>query len=418
MTATGTDSGSRPSRPPSPAPERTPATVRTVPTSDVVDLAVDLLTAWADDRHAPDDAVRHDAGPLVLAAVTASLRPLPADLPGALADRWLRDVPGRFHAVGSFAGLGAFLAGLRAGERVVPGLAQAATSLLDGVPAWLDGVTWRTTDVAWHDYDLFQGPAGLVLAGAAAPADAPRVDRALRHLTTLCAGPGLDGLRAGTRIDPRSAFNVGRVNTGLGHGVAGVAAALRHGVDVLDEGPSCVPALRRAVDWLVEQAFVAADGLITWPPVGRDGAPAHGPAEQRQAWCYGTPGVAWVLHDAGRVLAADGPQVLAEEAMASFCRAFDPVHHLDRTRPGEHLAVCHGAAGTLAVADAFTRHTALPAAAPLCDRLDRYVTDRLDDVADLARTDATLLTGASGVLAVLLTARGADRWWLPQLALR
>lgn len=390
----------------------------TVPTAAVVDVAVDLLTRWASRGDAPHDAVRHDAGPLVLAAVTASLQPLPAGLPGALARRWLDEVPGRFHAVGSFAGLGAFLAGVRAGDRLVPGLARAAAPLLDGVPAWLDHVRWRSDAVAWRDYDLFQGPAGLVLAGAARPDDTPLVARAARHLATLCADDALTGLRAGTDVDPRSAFNVGRVNTSLGHGTAGVAAALRHAAEVLDGGADCVPALRRACDWLVEQAFVATDGLVTWPPVGRDGAPAHGPAEHRQAWCYGTPGVSWVLHDAGRVLADDGPQVLGEEAMRSFCRAFEPERYLGGAEPGEHLAVCHGAAGTLAVADAFARHAGLPEAAALRDRLDRYVTDRLAQVADLARTDATLLTGACGVLAVLLTARGGDRWWLPQLALR
>lgn len=388
------------------------------PTAAVADLAVALLERWAAGRHAPADAVRHDAGPLVLAAVVASLRPLPAGLAGALAQRWLTDAPARFHAVGSFAGLGAFLAGLRAGERLVPGLADLTGPLLAGVPAWLGGVRWRTADVAWIDYDLFQGPAGLVLAGAATPADTPRVARAARHLASLCGDDALTGLRAGREIDPRSAFNVGRVNTSLGHGVAGVTAALRHAAETLDGGDAFLPALGRACAWLVEQAFVASDGLITWPPVGRDGAPAHGPAEHRQAWCYGTPGVAWVLHDAGRVLHDDGLQVLGEEAVRTFCRAFDTERHLDRGRPGEHLAVCHGAAGTLAVADAFARHADVPEAAALRGLLDGWLTARLDEVADLARTDQTLLTGACGVLAVLLTARGADRWWLPQLALR
>lgn len=406
--------------PPLPAPHVPgPGVARApVPTATVADLAVALLERWATGDHAPADAVRHDAGPLVLAAVVASLRPLPAGLAGAVAQRWLTDAPARFHAVGSFAGLGAFLAGLRAGERLLPGLADLTGPLLAGVPAWLDGVRWRTADVAWLDYDLFQGPAGLVLAGAAGPADTPRVARAARHLAALCADDALTGLRAGREIDPRSAFNVGHVNTSLGHGAAGVAAALRHAVETLDDGAAYRPALRRVCAWLVEQAFVATDGLITWPAVGRDGAPARGPAEHRQAWCYGTPGVAWVLHDAGRVLADDGLQVLGEEAVRTFCRAFDPARHLDRAQPGEHLAVCHGAAGTLAVADAFARHADVPEAAALRDLLDRWLTDRLDEVADLAATDQTLLTGACGVLAVLLTARGAHRWWLPQLALR
>ncbi|WP_345027551.1 lanthionine synthetase LanC family protein [Cellulomonas oligotrophica] len=272
-------------------------------------------------------------------------------------------------------------------------------------------------DVGWADYDLFHGPAGLVLAGAARAADTAVVAPAARHLAGACDA-ALSGLRAGTDVDPRSAFNVGRVNTGVGHGAAGVASALRHAAETLDDGQQYLPALRRVCAWLLEQAYLTDDGLVTWPPVGRDGAPATGHADRRQAWCYGTPGVAWALLEAGRVLHDPDLRTLGTEAMASFCRVFDPDLHLEAHGSAEGLAVCHGAAGTLAVADAFARHADLDAAAVLRASLLAHLARHADDVRAVAATDMTTLTGASGVVATMLVAQGAARDHLPQLTLR
>lgn len=381
-------------------------------------LAQRLLEAYADPRNGSRNTSRHDAGPMVLAAVAASVGILPAELGRSVARRWVDDSPGQFHAVGSFGGLGGFLAGVRFGAIVDDELAAFAAVLAGEIPRWIEGVHWRTSEVAWHDYDLFFGPAGLVLAGAASASDTALVERAARHLARLCDDRWLTSLRAGTEIDPRSAFNVGRINTGMGHGVTGVASALRHAAQTLDEGDRYLPALRRACAWLVDEAYLADEGLITWPPVGRDGAPASGNADRRQAWCYGTPGVAWTLWDAGRVLGDDSLQILGKEAMRSFCLAFDPEQHLDIHKPDEELSVCHGAAGTLAVADTFARVADLPEAVRLRDFLDRYLHDRVERIEAIATTDMTILSGAGGIVAVMMAARGGSRVWLSQLALR
>ena len=44
----------------------------------------------------------------------------------------------------------------------------------------------------------------------------------------------------------------------------------------------------------------------------------------------------------------------------------------------EELAICHGAADTLAVADAFARYAALREGTELRDRLDQYLVDCVD----------------------------------------
>jgi hypothetical protein len=175
--------------------------------------------------------------------------------------------------------------------------------------------------------------------------------------------------------------------------VAALSAALPH-------LPDARPAVHGLAAWLAAQRF--ADG--SWPGLvpGRPGG--------RQGWCYGTPGVAWALWAAGTALVHSGLRAAAVDAVETLCATFDPDRHLDH----DPLAVCHGAAGVLLVADAFARHAGSPAAAALRAALTGYLTDRLDEV---TRLDATLLAGAPGVLAALLTSAGGDRGWLPCLAM-
>ena len=381
-------------------------------------LAGDVLQRYASGERESRCIYGHDSGPMVLAYVAGSVGAIPNHLARQVARRWLDELPDHIESLGSFGGMGGFLAGVRAGIAIDDDFSSLYERLLDKTSAWLSDVQWRTSSVAWVDYDLFRGPAGLVLAGAAKGHRAAPFVPAAQHLAHLCDDPGLEGLRAGTEIYLPSAFNLGRINTGMGHGVAGVASALRHAAETFEDGGNYVPALRRACDWLVEQAYLGDRDFITWPAVGRDGEKASGAVDRRQAWCYGTPGVAWTLWDAGRVLGDASLQVLGEEAMRSFCRLFDIDFCYPMDDSAEEFAICHGAAGTLAVADAFARYAALQEAARLRDELERYLLDRVDRIADIARTDMTLLGGAGGILSAMLSARGGARSWLCQLALR
>jgi class I lanthipeptide synthase len=384
----------------------------------VIGLADDILDRYGAAEGGSPGIYGHDSGPMVLANVANSAGAISDDLLRRVARRWLNDLPDQINYLGAFGGLGGFLAGVRAGIVIDEDFSSLHDRLVDQTSLWLAGVRWRTSSVAWVDYDLFRGPAGLVLAGATNKgATAPFVPAA-RHLALLCEDSRLQGLRAGTEIDPRSAFNIGRINTGMGHGVTGVACALRHAAETFEDGSNYRPALRRACDWLVEEAYLADGDFITWPPVGRDGARPSCVADRRQAWCYGTPGVAWTLWDAGRVLGDPSLQVLGEEAMRSFCRVFDADFNFHIHDISEELAICHGAAGTLAVADAFARYAALREAAELRDQLNQYLLDRVDQIAYIARTDMTMLSGAGGIVSVMLSVHGGTRSWLSQIALR
>lgn len=386
--------------------------------ASVVRLAGDVLERYAAAERGSKRIYGHDAGPMVLTNVAHSVGAVPKDLLQQVARRWFDELPRAIHSLGSFGGMGGFIAGIRALIAIDNEFSSVSDGLIDQTRRLLGGVQWRTSEVAWVDYDLFRGPAGLVLAGASSTSPTDPFVPAARHLARLCDDPGLEGLRAGTEISPPSAFNIGRINTGMGHGVTGVASALRHAAETFEDGSDYRPALRRACDWLVDQAYLADRDFITWPPVGRDGARASGGANRRQAWCYGTPGVAWTLWEAGRVLGDPSLQVLGEEAMRSFCRVFEPDFSFHIYDIAEELAICHGVAGTLAVADAFARYAALREAAELRNQLDQYLLDRVDQIADIARTDMTVLSGAGGILSVMLTVRGGARSWLCQIALR
>jgi hypothetical protein len=385
--------------------------------ASVVSLASDILEDYASAQPGAKTIYGHDSGPMVLANVAHSVGAASDDLRELVARRWLDELPDQISSVGAFGGLGGFLAGVRAGIGIDDGFSLLYDHLVNHASRWLVGVRWRTSAVAWIDYDLFHGPTGLVLAGATSTGPTEPFVPAARHLARLCEDPSLEGLRAGSEISPRSAFNIGRINTGMGHGVTGVASALRHAVETFEDGGDYRPALRHACDWLVNEAYLADGDFITWPPVGRDGAMAAGVADRRQAWCYGTPGVAWTLWDAGRVLDDASLQLLGEEAMRSFCRVFDTDFCFPIDDINEELAICHGVAGTLAVADAFARHAALREAAELRDQLDQYLLDRVDQITEIARTDMTMLSGAGGIVSAMLIAHGGDRNWLCQIAL-
>jgi hypothetical protein len=389
----------------------------TTAAADVMEVAVEILEIYARADHGGPNRCGYDSGPMVLASLAYSAGVASDDLARQVVGRWLRELAEHVHSAGAFDGLGGFIAGVRAGATVDPQLSSLADRLIDQTPRWLQDMQWRSSLVAWRDYDLFNGPAGLLLAGAARGSTVPFV-RAARHLALLCDQPSLERLRAGTEIDPRSAFNIGRINTGLAHGVTGVASALRHAVETFDNGDDYRPALKHTCDWLVQEVYLADCGLITWPPVGYEGKNPSFAVDDPQAWCYGTHGVAWALWDAGRVLEDSSLQMLGEEAMRSFCVVFDEERFIARPDVGETLSICHGAAGTLAVADAFAHHTHLREAASLRNRLDNYLMNRVDEVAKLARADMTMLNGAGGIMSVLLTAGGGSRAWLSQLTLR
>ena len=173
-------------------------------------------------------------------------------------------------------------------------------------------------------------------------------------------------------------------------------------------------AIGHLADYLVRMQIRDQRGIITWGYADMPDAPS---ARPRHAWCYGTPGIAWQLVLAGRVLQRAELVAAGMTAMDSICQAWDDDLHLDTTTAGDRLALCHGAAGVLAVADTFAVHTGLPAAQSLAHHLAALIEADLDAVQRWASFDATTLTGATGILAVLLSRDPQRRTWLHAVGL-
>ena len=377
------------------------------PTSELVGAAEHVLASWT--AAAAAGTTGADIGPVVLAALVPD-----GEVAREATCAWVRAGARGSGRVGLFGGTSGVLAGLRLLADRHPHAAQAAERAATAV-----GNTpprWRTSAVGFDDYDVVGGPAGVLLAHLTGtrPVRPEHLLPAVTHLVGLTATGFRIGAHAG---HPLVGWAQGGVVTGLAHGVAGPVAALGMALPHLPDVPD-VPdpriALHRLASWLADRRFTDRRGVVSWP--GRVPAPAPEGEVRRQGWCYGTPGIAWALWSAGHALVRSGHTAggelcaVATEAMRTLCTAYDPGFHLDH----DPLAVCHGAAGVLLVADAFARHAGAPAAAALRDQLAADLTGRLDEVTHL---DATRLSGAPGVLAALLTAAGGDRGWLPCLAL-
>ncbi|MDN5747706.1 MAG: hypothetical protein L0H64_04205 [Pseudonocardia sp.] len=380
-----------------------------------MDLALLVLDEYGRSTRRSDGGI--DAGPAVLAGLCTILGPAPTVEVGLAAlRRWLQHSSSGAGHPALCGGMAGILLGATTAQAVDPSLGAlrdlVRTALTDATTARL----WRTTPLAWRDYDVVSGPSGVVLA-LAADGQGP-VGPAARHLVSLCTDNLLSGLRFGDGLgDPRVQWGLGQVNTGLAHGVAGVAAALTAALSA-GADPEFRQALRRVCDWLVDQAGTDRYGIVTWPPAGGSGHRSSDEPSRRQAWCYGTPGISWMLHEAGEVLDAPELRACAATAFASYCAAFDPDFHLDTAPVSSRLGVCHGAAGVLAIADAFALHAGEARASALGAELEALLLAHSDDVIALAASDMSLLTGAAGVLAVLLSRTSPTRTWMRAIALR
>ncbi len=386
-------------------------------------LADRALRGWLAAAGASEASPRSsDPGPALLAMLLAEADDTSAsrDLARRALTDWAHGV-GRGQRAASLhsGGLAGVLAGLRLGAATLPGLGAHADRLADRLREVDAARRWRRREVAFTDYDLITGPAGCLLARCvAASPSRDDIDPYLRQLLALTAEPDLSRLRVGAYQDhPLLGWTQGHVNIGMGHGLAGVLCALTAALRRVGPEPELVAAVRRVAGWLRVRSYQDPLGIRTWQPADLpDGPPAA--AQPRQAWCYGAPGVVWALWDAADALADRELADWSLAAFASFAAGFDERFHLPGRDVADQLALCHGAAGVLAVADALRRHAGLAAAGEVRERAASHLLARADEVEALTARNLALLGGGAGVIAALLTAAGGDRGWLPCLGLR
>ncbi len=124
-------------------------------TDTVGGLANDILERYAATERGSKSIYGHDSGPMVLTNVAYSVGAVPADVLQRVAQRWFDELPGSIDSLGAFGGLGGFIAGVRALIAIDHEFSRVADDLIARTRRLLAGVQWRTSAVAWVDYDLF-----------------------------------------------------------------------------------------------------------------------------------------------------------------------------------------------------------------------------------------------------------------------
>ena len=321
-----------------------------------------------------------------------------------------------------------------AADRLAAGRGRYGNLLesIDGVLIEAAGVRaarLRTTmGLPVREWDLISGLVGIgvyLLARRDVPPARAALEQVLGALVDLsCDGTGI--ARWTTPAEHlfgylRDHAPAGCVNCGLAHGVPGPLAllslALRDGVEVTGQAD----AIRRLATWLSAQARPGAAGP-DWPaaiPVDASADVSAGDADlppARPGWCYGNAGVARALWLAGS--AVDDPErttlALGAIRQALARQAAD--------RPLSAATFCHGIAGLAHVgvrigADAGADDVGAGAQNLCIELIRRFDAGGALGYRDLAAggddqlvevDDPTLLSGASGVALVLLTA-ASDR---------
>jgi hypothetical protein len=193
-------------------------------------------------------------------------------------------------------------------------------------------------------------------------------------------------------LEQRTDAPHGYWNLGLAHGTPGVIALLARYVAAGIDRARAARLLDAAVEFLIDAEPVEPRGR--YPTWHAEGGTAPSTARARLAWCYGDLGVAVALLAAAT---ARGHTPWRDEAL-ELARAC-------ARRPdtgARELGICHGAAG---VAHLFNRLYQATGEPELGDAARAWLSRALAMRASVdTTTDATLLTGSTGVALVLLAA--------------
>lgn len=156
---------------------------------------------------------------------------------------------------------------------------------------------------------------------------------------------------------PDPAFDGGHGNLGLAHGITGplalLSSTLLWGITVPGQRESIVRILHWVDTWQQEQ-----EERAWWPEWVTHPEHTTGTTRRthpgRPSWCYGTPGISWAQHLAGRALHDHERRRKAELALHGC--ATDPAQQAHLSSPG----LCHGRAGLHLILDRIAEHADLP----------------------------------------------------------
>lgn len=234
----------------------------------------------------------------------------------------------------------------------------------------------------------------------------------LQYLTELCKVDDNGIPQFAIQADKSQLFRLVKsskiryVNLGLSHGIPGILLVLLRAYEAGIAVPKQLEAIRYLAEYLFESCVITADDSF-WEAqkiigIGKDKA-----VPARDAWCYGTPGVAYSLLIAARVLKQEKMRELAVESMKQS---------LSKLRDVISPTFCHGLSGLCCLARKFYEYTKdeyfYEMYMKLLDQILELYSDEnpfgfidkeLEKGKVVDKNEIGLLTGTSGVLLTILS---------------
>lgn len=274
-------------------------------------------------------------------------------------------------------------------------------------------------------FDTISGASGLgryLLRSRSVSYLAPLIEPVLQFLIDLTKPIQVHGRTVPGWFTPselhlmdrdKQSFPMGSFNCGLAHGVPGPLALLsiayNNGIEITGQ----YSAIEYMTEWLLNSQEEDEVGAY-WPhiiPFEYDKRTAgHRLQRQREAWCYGTPGVAFALYTASLSLKNSS---LKQHATQAFIQSVS--YEFDKKEMSSP-SICHGLSGLLLMCQRMWSNSKAPELEPLILRLTTELLQRFSPEYPLGFKDAEpeatgsmrwltkagLLEGAAGIGSVLL----------------
>lgn len=250
-------------------------------------------------------------------------------------------------------------------------------------------------------YELIRGGAGIYIALSASGAvDAcDTIAGFFERMTRDTTGRSWRGRSQVSLEEHLEDVN----NAGMSHGISGVAAALSLGPST----PCSRLVMERIGSWLSERCVVTESGTTMPCWIGKDG-----PQPDRLAWCYGSPGTAAALAQAGTATGRPGLHEVSASLLHTIARL------PSTARPPMDEALCHGKAGILLCANVVARLSGDDEARSLSEALLTEIVGAFDSKLALGYRalypsgegvdSPCLLIGAVGIALTLATAANGE----------
>ncbi|APB76819.1 MULTISPECIES: lanthionine synthetase C family protein [Paenibacillus] len=328
-------------------------------------------------------------------------------------------------------------AGIASSVREASNHGKYYSNFLQQIHQWMMPLTeqWlqsNTEKLSLHEgmpmqaFDTISGASGIgryILMNSTDPICTPLVEPILQFLTDLTHPihihnryvPGWYSPQKFQFLDrDKRNYPLGNFNCGMAHGIPGPLALLSVAYSAGIEVKGQYQAIETIAEWLLKYKYEDEYGSY-WPHIvpfeAETGSLRFDLERAREAWCYGTPGIACTLFLAGRALHNEELQKLAVKACVGA------ISYEIAKREMDSSALCHGLAGLLTISWRMWCHSKEPAFLPLIQQLTNCLLDRFQMDSPLGYLDpepradgslvwltkAGMLEGVAGIAAALLS---------------